>query len=429
MITCLFVAFVVLMLLGIPISVALVLAAALSIVGLSDYSLSVIPQKLFHAGNSFPLLAVPFFVLAGGIMGSGGMSDRLIALARALVGQVRGGLGMVSVLACMFFAAISGSTAATTASIGMIMIPALIHSGYSPGSATSLQATAGSIGIIIPPSIPLVLMGVIGGMSIGDLFLGGVGPGVLIGLSLMAAAHLVARFGGHKQSGDRLKLSRLARTFLAAIPSLLTIVIVIGGIIGGLVTPTEAAILAVLWSLLVSGVFYRSLSGKALYGVCVDTVKITGIVILCIGATAPFAWLLTVERVPEMLGQSILSLSSNAVILKLLVLLILLAIGMFMDLTPAMILLVPILKPIAMTLGMDLVHFGVITVMALGIGQCTPPVGIALFVACGISKVRLEKLIWPLMPYLLAMFAALLVCTYCPKVVTWLPQWLSSEHA
>jgi len=425
LIECLFFALLVLLALGVPISVAMVLSAATAIVAFgSEYGLEIIVQKLYAQSESFPLLAVPLFIFAGRIMGKGGMSDRLIELASAIVGNVRGGLAMVSVVACMFFAAISGSTAATTAAIGTVLIPAIVATGFSRGSATSLQATAGSIGIIIPPSVPFILMGVIGGISIGELFLGGVLPGILTGVALMGAAHLIARKERHAPSGESFDVRRIFRALWRAALPLFTVFFIVGTIVAGIVTPTEAAILAVVWSLLVSMVLFRELRFSDLPEAMTDTVKVTGIVVLCIGATAPFAWLLSVEQVPQRIGEGMLALTENPIALKLMILAILLAIGTFLDLTPAMIILGPILKPIALGLGMDPVQFGVVTVMALGIGQCTPPVGIALFVACGISRIKIGEVARPLLPFLIAMLAVLLAATFWPVLTTGLPAWL-----
>jgi len=418
----LMIGFVILLVVGVPISVALVLAAGAAIVGWSQFGLGLIPMKLFAATNSFPLLAIPFFVLAGSLMGKGGMSERLIDLARALVGRVHGGVAMVSVVSCMFFAAVSGSTAATTAAIGIVLIPAMIQSGYSRGTATALQSTAGSIGIIIPPSVPFVLLGVIGSISIGDLFLGGVFPGIAVGLALMVVAYLIARTQHHSPSSTALSLACVARTFARAILPLLTIFWVLGGIVCGLVTPTEAAIVAVVWALVVGGLIYRELTWSDLGAALVDSAKVTGIVVLCIGATAPFAWLLTVEQVPQQIAAGMLSLTTSPAALKLMMLAILLCIGTFLDLTPAMILLVPILMPIAReTVGMDPVHFGVMLVLALGIGQSTPPVGIALFVACSVGKARIGEVSRSLGPFLLAMIAVLLLTAFWPALTTALP--------
>ncbi len=418
----LLICFVIMLVLGVPISVALVLAAAAAIIGFSQFSLDLIPLKLFSATSSFPLLAVPFFVLAGSLMSKGGMSDRLIGLARSIVGRVHGGVAMVSVVSCMLFAAVSGSTAATTAAIGIVLIPAMIRSGFSRGAATGLQATAGSIGIIIPPSVPFVLLGVIGGISIGELFLGGVMPGIAIGLALMGAAYVIARVQRHSLATSDTSLANVGRAFVRAILPLLTIVWVLGGIVCGLVTPTEAAIVAVIWTLIVGGAVYRELTPSDIGTALIDTTKVTGIVVLCIGATAPFAWLLTVEQVPQQVAGGMLGVSTNPLVLKLMMLVILLVIGTFLDLTPAMILLVPILMPIAKeTVGMDPVQFGVVLVLALGIGQSTPPVGIALFVACSVGRARIGEVTRSLAPFLLAMIVILLITTYWSPLTTVLP--------
>ncbi|UCG17430.1 MAG: TRAP transporter large permease [Phycisphaerales bacterium] len=422
MIQALLICFVITLVVGVPISVALVLAAATAIVGFSHFSLDLIPRSLVSATRSFPLLAVPFFVLAGSLMSKGGMSDRLIGLARSIVGHMHGGVAMVSVVSCMLFAAVSGSTAATTAAIGIVLIPAMIQSGYSRGAATSLQATAGSIGIIIPPSVPFVLLGVIGGISIGELFLGGVLPGITIGLALIIVAYVIARVQKHSPSTSDTSLSTVGRALVRAVLPLLTVVWVLGGIVGGLVTPTEAAVVAVIWALIVGGVVYRELTLRDIGAALIDSTKVTGIVVLCIGATAPFAWLLTAEEVPQQIAGGMLGLSASPVALKLMMLAILLVIGTFLDLTPAMILLVPILMPIAQeTVGMDPVQFGVMLVLALGIGQSTPPVGIALFVACSVGQARIGEVARSLAPFLLAMIAVLLVTAYWSPLTTALP--------
>ena len=415
--------FVALLLVGVPISIALVLSAAtaMAFAAGGQLDLTQIPLQLYESTNSFPLLAVPFFILAGSIMSRGGMSERLIDLARSLVGRMPGGVAMVSVVACMFFAAVSGSTAATTAAIGIVLIPAMIQSGFSRGAATGLQATAGSIGIIIPPSIPFVLLGVIASISIGDLFLGGILPGIAIGTALIATAWVVAKIQKHSPSSQRTSMAHILRALRRSVLPLMTVVFVVGGIMCGMVTPTEAAIVAVVWSLAVSGAIYRELSLTDFYESLVDTVKVTGIVVLCIGATAPFAWLLTVEQVPQDIARWMTAMTSSPILLKLMMLLILLAIGTFIDLTPAMILLVPILMPIAKSIGMDPVHFGVMLILALGIGQSTPPVGISLFVACSVGKAKMSQVALPLLPFLSAMIAVLLIVAFWAPMTTWLP--------
>jgi len=268
-------------------------------------------------------------------------------------------------------------------------------------------------------------MGYIGTMSIGGLFLAGVLPGVLTGLALMAAVYAIARLQRHDVSGQQLSITIFLRSLRRAVLPLLAVVFVIGGIMGGFVTATEAGIVAVLFALVVSLGIYREMRWRDLVPVMVDTAKITGIVVLCIGAASPFAWLLTVQQVPALVADSLLSMTNNAVVIKLVMLLVLLLVGTFLDLTPAMLILVPIFMPIAVThLGMDKIHFGTMVVAALGIGQCTPPVGIALFVACSVAGTRMDQLIRPLVPYLLAMVIVLLIVTFFSPVTTWLPRLL-----
>ncbi len=440
----LFIVFFALLLIEVPISVALVLAAVAAIDFTPDVTHHVTVRRMYASMNAFPLLAIPFFVMAGGIMGRGGMSKRLIALASALVGDVRGGLAMASVVACMMFAAISGSTAATTAAIGAIMIPAIVKSGFTRPAATALQATAGSIGIIIPPSVPFVLMGWIGGMSIGKLFLAGVVPGMLLGLCLMGVCYVTAIVQGHgrlrnadcgrrnenmatlfyagpKSEIRNPKWLEILRRLREASLALLAVVLVMGGIMFGFVTATEAGVVAVFYGWFVSMFVYRELRWADMPQILVDTAKITGIVVLCVAGAAPFAWMLTVDQVPLRVSEGLLAATQNPVAIKLLMLAILLAIGTFLDLTPAMLIFVPIFLPIARHIGMDAIQFGTMVVMALGIGQCTPPVGIALFVACSISKTSMHELFRPLVPYLVAMVIAVLIVTFWPPASLWLP--------
>lgn len=423
----LFVAFLVLLLIEVPISIALIVACAAGVAIAPDTTPHLLPRTMYQSMNAFPLLAIPFFVMAGGIMGRGGMSRRLIDLASAVVGNVRGGLAIASIIACMLFAAISGSTAATTAAIGTIMIPAIVSTGFSRPAATSLQATAGSIGIIIPPSIPFVLMGWIGNMSIGKLFLSGVFPGILLGVCLMVVCYSTAVAQRHPVSGRSFSLSVAMGRFRDALLALMAVVLVIGGIMFGWVTATEAGVVAVFYGWIVSMFVYRELRWSDFYPILVDTAKITGIVVLCIAAASPFAWLLTVDQVPLKVSEAVLASTQNPVLIKLLMVAILLVIGTFLDLTPAMLIFVPIFQPIARHIGMDPILFGTVVVMALGIGQCTPPVGIALFVACSISKTRMDELFRPLIPYLVAMIIALLIVTFCPPVALWLPRVLMDK--
>ena len=420
--------FIAMLILNVPISVALVLASALAMCTASTGALDLtqIPLQLCETTNSFPLLAIPFFILAGSIMSRGGMSRRLIDLARTLVGRLPGGVAMVSVVACMLFAAVSGSTAATTAAIGIVLIPAMVNSGFSRGAATGLQATAGSIGIIIPPSIPFVLLGVIGNISIGKLFLGGILPGIAVGAALMSVGIVIAIVQKHRPSSEIVSIKAILVALGRSILSLMTVVFVVGGIMAGFVTPTEAAIVAVFWALIVSGVVYRELSLPDLGRCLADTVRVTAIVVLVIGATAPFAWLLTIENLPLQIAAGIVCSTDSAVVIKLMMLGLLLVIGTFLDLTPAMILLVPILMPIAKQIGMDPVHFGVMLILALGIGQSTPPVGISLFVACRVGKTQISEVARPILPFLVAMVLVLVVVAFWAPLTMCLPCFFTS---
>jgi len=421
----LFVMLIVLLVLQVPVAISLVLACAAAIVLFTDFSQSLVVLKMFGAAEAFPLIAIPLFIMAGAIMGRGGMSDRLIALARSIVGNVHGGIAMTSVVACMLFAALSGSGAATTAAIGTVMIPAIMASGFSRGSAAALQATSGSIGIIIPPSIPLILMGYVGGMSIGGLFMAGILPGILLGLALMSMAYIQARFAHHPLSGQVFSLSRVFHELRRAMLALMAVVFVLGGIMGGYVTATEAGIIAVVYSMLISLFVYGDMSWRDMGPVMVDTAKITGIVVLVIGAASPFAWLLTVEQAPDAIARALLALTENPIIIKLIMLAVMIAIGTFLDLTPAMFILVPILMPVAVgQLEMDAIHFGVMVVVALSIGQSTPPVGVPLFVACSVGKVPMHQVARPMLPYLAAMIVVLLAITFIPPITTWLPKML-----
>ena len=421
--TILFLVFIVLMILQVPVAVSLILTTLVTLIIFTDLSTGLIVLKMFGAAEAFPLIAIPLFVMAGAIMSRGGMADRMIRFAQSIVENMRGGIAITSVLACMLFAAISGSGVATTAAIGSVMIPAIISSGFSRGTATSLQATAGSIGIIIPPSIPLILMGYVGDISISDLFMAGILPGILIGFGLMLVSYITARIQKHTVTARSFSFRRMGRELWNASLALLAVVFVLGGIMGGFVTATEAGIIAVVYSLMVSLLIYRDMSIKDLGPILIDTAKITGIVVIVIGAATPFAWLLTIEQAPETIANLMLALTESRIIITLFMLIIMIAIGTFLDLTPAMFILVPILMPIAVSqLGMDPVHFGVMVVAALGIGQSTPPVGVTLFVACSVGKIPIHEVVRPMLPFLGSMIAVLLMIAFIPPITLWLPE-------
>ena len=426
MVAILLIVFILLLILGVPIAFSLVAAALIAMAVATPFGLEVVVQRMVGGVNSFPLVAIPFFVLAGLIMGRGGMSRRLITFARNLVGALPAGLALVMVLASMMFAAISGSAAATTATIGAVMIPALAQSrGFNLPSAAALQTTSGCIGVIIPPSVPLILMGVIAGISVGDLFLAGVIPGILMGVSLMVMSMLHSFWhrheGGDRDRVERVAFAELMRSTWHAILPMLTLVIIMGGIIGGVFTPTEAGIVAVAYALGVCLLIYRELKWSDFPDLLREAVTITAVVVLCISAAAPFAWLLTIEQVPQQIAQAMLAFTDSRVLLVFLMLVVLLMIGTFLDLTPAMLILVPVFLPIARAIGMPDLQFGMMVTIALAIGQCTPPLGVSLFVACGVAKCRIGDLVRPLLPFLTALLIALLATAFIPALSTWLP--------
>ncbi len=421
--------FVGLLVLGVPIAFALIGAATIAMAATTPFGLGIIVQRMVGGVNSFPLVAIPFFILAGLIMGKGGMSRRLIGFAHSLVGRLPAGFALVMVVASMMFAAISGSTAATTATIGSVMIPALAKSrGFNLYRAAALQTTAGCIGVIIPPSVPLILMGVIAGISVGDLFLAGVVPGVVMGVTLMIASLLIAIFRGRKKEAAQGEqedgvesVPGFWRSALQAFLPMMTLVIIMGGIVGGIFTPTEAGAVAVFYALAVCIGVYRELGWRDLPALFRETAVISAVVVLCISAATPFAWLLTVEQIPQQLAEAILALTGNRAAIILLMLVVFLVIGTFLDLTPAMLILVPVFLPIVREVGVPDLQFGLMVTVALAIGQCTPPVGVSLFVACGVARCGIADLVRPLLPFLGALVIALLLTAFVPGLSTWLP--------
>ncbi len=409
---------------GMPIAFALGIASLSALLAGADVPLQLIPQRLFAGCDSFPLMAIPFFMLAGAIMESGGISRRLFDFAHALVGFIYGGLGMVAVVAAMFFAGISGAAAADTAAVGAVSIPAMIRKGYRKGFAAAIQAAGGSIGVIIPPSIPMIIFGVIGGVSIGKLFLGGIIPGIIIGLGLMLASYALARQSGYARD-TFLGFSIIGQTFVRAFWALLMRVIVIGGILGGIFTPTEAAVVAVLYGLGVSLCIYRELNLKALPNVLVKSAVATSTVMLLIATANIFGWILTAERLPQNVAVWLTNLTNSPVVLYALILACLLVIGTFMETTASLIILTPVFLPVAEQFGINPVHFGVVMFIALAIGMLTPPLGICLFIACNIAGIQLAQIVKFILTLLGIMIALLFLITYFPDIVLWLPLYIN----
>ncbi|MEZ5647044.1 MAG: TRAP transporter large permease [Burkholderiaceae bacterium] len=407
------------MLLGFAFSVSIAVAiggsAILGIAVFDGDRLILVPKELFTAIDKFPLAAIPFFILAGNLMESGGISARLVNFAKSLVGGVQGGLPMSCVLTCMIFAAVSGSSVATTFAIGSILIPALVNHGYPRGYAASLQATSAELGVVIPPSIPMILFGVAAEVSIGEMFVAGLGPGLLIGGSLMLFVHLYCRVKGlGKRDGDgRLGIAQATR---AAGWALLMPVIILGGIYGGIFTPTEASVIAVFYALLVGGLIHRELRLKDLNRVLRKSVISSAVIMFIIANAGLFAFLLTRAGIPEAIGLWLKEVLQSPAWFLLGVNVALFIIGMFIETSAAIIVLAPILVPVAVHFGVDPIHFGVIMVVNLALGMITPPFGVNLFAACTVAKISLDQIVRHLLPFVLVIVGSLMLITYIPSI-------------
>jgi len=372
-------------------------------------------KEMFNSLNKFPLAAIPFFILAGNIMETGGISRRLVEFAKSVVGGVQGGLPMTCVLTCMIFAAVSGSSVATTFAIGAILIPALIKHGYPVGYAAALQATSAELGVIIPPSIPLILFGVAAEVSIGELFIAGFGPGILIGGALMLFVYLHAKFKGWgKNDGDG-RLGIVKATWQAGF-ALLMPVIILGGIYGGIFTPTEASAVAVFYALVVGGLVYREISVADLTRIMKKSVLSSAVIMFIIANAGLFAFLITRAGVPDAIGHWLEEILKSPAMFLLGVNVTLFFIGMFIETSAAILVLAPILVPVAIHFGIDPVHFGLIMVVNLALGMITPPFGVNLFAACTVAKISLDRIVGHLIPFVLVIVACLMVITYVPAL-------------
>jgi len=419
----LFFAFLVFSVIGLPIAVVLGLSALTGLLFGADIPLTVIAQRMFTASSSFPLMAIPFFMIAGALMEGGGISRRLINLANTMMGATTGGLALVAILTCMFFAAISGSGPATVAAIGSIMIPAMVRAGYGVAFSSAIMAAAGSIGIIIPPSIPMVTYGVVGGVSIGAMFLGGFVPGIIYGGALMVVAYVISKQRGYKGTGV-FSFKALVIATKDALWALLMPIIILGGIYGGIFTPTEAACVAVFYGLIVGLFIYRELNIADLSKLLVNSAVSTSIVMLIISTASVFGWILAAEQIPDRVAQAFIDFSTNPTVILLLINVLLLIAGCFMETNAIIIILAPIFLPLVSQMGVDPIHFGVIMIVNTAIGQVTPPLGVNLFVACGVSKITLESISKAVIPLIFAMIIALMVITYVPISVMFLPDLL-----
>ena len=403
----------ILLALSLPIGISLGMATAITLVYTKSVPLIMIAQNAFAALDSFPLLAIPFFMLAGALMSYGGISKRLVSLAEAMVAAVIGGLAMVTVTACMFFAAISGSGPATVSAIGSFMIPAMKAKMYDDDFAAALTAAAGSIGVIIPPSIPFVIYGVVSGASVGELFMAGILPGIIIGFSLMAVSYRTAKKRNYPVLQNRVPIGK---AFREAVWALLVPLIILGGIYGGIFTPTEAAVVASVYALIIGKFIYKELDFRTTYDAFKDAVLVNGATTFMIGLSMSFAAFLAMEQVPAKIGAWMLSLSSSPAMILLIINILLLIVGCFVDNISSMIILTPILLPIVTKIGVDPVHFGLVMTVALATGFVTPPYGTNLFVASAVSGVSMVRLSKAIIPMIAVMVLCLLLFTYFPSI-------------
>jgi len=414
--TILFGYFLIFLVIGVPISVSLGLAATATIINAGTLPIEYVAQIAFTSIDSFPIMAIPFFIAAGVFMGAGGLSRRLLTLADELLGSLHGGIALAAIATSMFFAAISGSGPATVAAIGSLTIPAMVERGYDKLFAAAVVAAAGAIGVMIPPSNPFVVYGVSAQVSIGKLFMGGIVPGVLTGLALMLFTYLYSRKRGWQGVQRERNAMSFVKAFWDAKWALMVPVIILGGIYGGIMTPTEAAALAAFYGLVVGIFVYRELNFKNIIPCFMDACSTSAIVIILMSMATIFGNIMTIEQVPATIANAMLSLTENKIAILLLINVLLLVVGTFMEALAAIVILTPILLPIVMKVGVDPVHFGIIMVVNLAIGFVTPPVGINLFVASGVSNVKIENLSKVALPLVGIMLFILLLITYIPSL-------------
>lgn len=415
----LFTSFAILLVLNVPIAFSLFISSSIAII-YGGIPITAVIQRGVTATDSFILLAIPFFMVAGNLMDRGGISRRIISYATESVGFIRGGLAHVNIVTSMIFAGITGSAVADTSAVGSILIPAMVKEGYKKDFSVAVTASSSVIGVIIPPSIPFVIYGVITGASIGKLFLGGLIPGILIGLSQMLVSYVIVKKDGVVDK-KKFNLRNLLREFGQSFFALMTPVIILGGITLGIVTPTEAAVLAIVYALLVSFLFYKELRIKEIPKLLLDSATTTAIVMFMVAGAFLYGWIITNDMFPQKVARVIMSVSQNPTVILLLFVVLFLVCGMFMDLGAGIVLLIPVLYPVSQTLGIDPVLLGVVTVISLAIGLVTPPVGACLFIACQIGDIELMKGAKACIPFILGTLAIVLLIVFFPQIALYVP--------
>ena len=418
--------FITLLLLNVPIAFCIGIPTTLVLVIGTGFTpaISTVSQQIATAFDSFTLLAIPFFILSGNIMATGGIAKRLIDFAKTIVGGLPGGLALVNIVSAMLFGAVSGSAIASAAAIGSFMHPRMIKDGYDPSYSAAVNVTSATTGLIIPPSNVLIVYSLAsGGVSIGALFLAGYLPGILLGISLMIVASILAYKQGFR-STPFAPISEIVKRFFDALLGLTLIIIIIGGIIFGIFTATEAASIAVVYAFVITIFIYKEIGIKDIPKIFLDTAITTGVVMLLIGTSMSLSWVLSYSNIPQNISIAMLGISENPLIILLIMNIILLMVGTFMDMTPAILIFTPIFLPIATAMGIDPLHFGIMMVVNLCIGLCTPPVGTVLFVGCGVAKISISQIVKPLLPFYFIMVFVLILIIYFPGITLVLPQLL-----
>ncbi|MCQ4935517.1 MULTISPECIES: TRAP transporter large permease [Anaerotignum] len=418
-------ALIVSLVLTVPIGFSLGIASLSYILYTKQLTFGFITQNLVTGADSFPIMAIPFFVFAGELMGGGGISRRLLNVANVYFGRIQGGLAIVTVVVCMFFAAISGSGPATVAAVGGMVVPTMIQKGYDKKFVLALIAAAGSIGVIIPPSIPMVVYSVTTNSSVSKLFMAGFIPGIIIGIVLIGYSYYYARKMGYKGDTEPFTVKRALRETWDAKWALLSPVIILGGIYGGIFTPTEAAAVSVIYSLVIGCLVYKEMNFKQLLNVTKNACETTATILIVIGCAAGFSKVLTLGRIPTTVATFLTSLTDSKILILLLINVLLLIVGCFMETLCAIMILAPILFPVVTAMGVDVTHFGIIMVVNLAIGFITPPLGVNLFVASRVGETTLDNVIKGIIPFLVLMIATLMLITYVPAISLFLPNILS----
>ncbi len=420
MLAILLICFLVLLVLGAPIAIGMCLASFAALLGGEmSIPLSVVPQRMFVTIDSFSMMAIPLFILAGELMNSAGITKRIVRFCSTLVGHIRGGLAHVNILASMVFAGISGAAAADSASLGSMLIPAMVEDGYDADFAVAVTATSSTIGPIIPPSIMMIIYGSMTGLSIGALFMGGIIPGILVGLALMLTAYVISRKRGYKADTKK-SIKEIFSAFKSSLVALIMPIIVLGGILSGVFTATEAGCIAVFYAL-IAGIIMKEIKFKEFFRICFSAATTTASTMIVLASAQALGWILARAQFPQMVVGSLLSVSDNGTVIFLLILVFLFILGFFMDGTAAMIILIPVFLPVVAQYGWDPIHFAVCIIMMLLVGAVTPPVGVLLFICCDIAKISIAKAAKAVYPFVFAEIAVILLCVFIPGIITFIP--------